>query len=170
MSNATTTESPLLASGLQAMRFGRGFLKMMLEQTSDELFYKPAFEGANHAAWVVGHLALTDNYFLTDVAGQESKIPEGWDALFGVNTKAVPDPKKYPSRTELMKVLDERRAALESWLSTLSDAELLKPIEGDFAMFAANRAQLGSSCSFHDAFHAAQISATRRVSGLPPLF
>ena len=169
MSNATT-ESTLLMSGLSAMRFGRGFLKMLLEQTFDDLFYKPAFEGANHAAWVVGHLALTDNAFLVDVAGQDSKLPEEWNALFGVNTKAIPDPKKYPFRAELMSVLDERRAALESWLSTLSDAELLKPIEGDFGMFAANRAQLGSSCSFHDAFHAAQISATRRVSGLPPLF
>lgn len=165
-----TAPTPLLASSLQAMRFGRGFLKMLLEKTPDSLFYTPAFPGANHAAWVVGHLALTDNLFLTALAGQPSKIPAEWDALFGVNSKAIPDPAKYPSRAELMKVLDECRAALESWLSSLTDNQLLQPIEGDYAMFAANPAQLGSSSSFHDGFHAAQISATRRASGLPPMF
>jgi len=169
MSNATT-ESPLLSSGLNAMRFGRGFLKMLIEKTTDDIFYTPAFEGANHAAWVVGHLAYTDDCFLEDLAGQERKVPKAWEALFGVNSKPTSDAKIYPTRQELMAVLDERRAAMEKWLGSLTDAELLEPIKGDIAMFAANRAQLGSSCSFHDAFHAAQISAARRASGLPPLF
>ena len=113
---------------------------------------------------------FTDDFFLIALAGQEPKLPKDWDELFGMNSKPLGDPQKYPSRSELVAALDERRAVMEQWLSALSDAELLKPIEGDLAQFAANRAQLGSSCSFHDAFHAAQISATRRVSGLPHLF
>ncbi len=169
MSNATT-ESALLASGLQAMRFGRGFLKMMLEKTPDELFHSQPYEGANHAAWVVGHLANSDDFFLKALAGQEPRLPKDWDELFGMNSKPMSDPKKYPSRTELVAALDERRTAMERWLGDLSDKQLLEPIEGNLAQFAPNRAQLGSSCSFHDAFHAAQISAARRATGLPPLF
>lgn len=170
MSNATTTESNLRKVTLDSLRFGRGFLKMMLDNTPDELFFKQAHEGANHPAWVVGHLATVDAFFYKTLAGGESDLPESWDELFGMNSKCDPDPGKYPSRSELEAALDTSREKLESWLASLSDEELMRPIPQELEMFAKTHAQLGASLSFHDSFHAAQISACRRASGLPPMF
>lgn len=170
MSNATATETGLRKVTLDSLRFGRGFLHMVLEKTPDELFYTPAFPGANHAAWVVGHLAHTDEFFYKSLGNGKGVLPASWDELFGMNSKCVPDAKKYPSRKELMAALTERRAKVEAWLGSLSDEQLLTPVTGELEMFAKTIAQLGPSMSFHDGFHAAQISAARRASGLPPMF
>lgn len=170
MSNAATTQSNLSKVTLDSLRFGRSFVAMMLEKTPDELFYKPAFEGANHAAWVVGHLATTDEFFYKTLAGGEGVLPKEWDDLFGMNSVCQADASKYPSRAELVAAMNERRSKFETWLGALTDEDLMQPIEGDLAMFASTVAQLGASLSFHDGFHAAQISATRRASGLPPMF
>jgi len=53
---------------------------------------------------------------------------------------------------------------------SLSDAELLEPIEGEAAQFAANRAVLMSSLAFHEGVHMGQVSVARRAAGLPPMF
>ena len=170
MSNTATTQSNLSKVTLDSLRFGRSFVTMMLEKTPDELFYKPAFEGANHAAWVVGHLATTDEFFYKTLAGGEGVLPKEWEDLFGMNSVCQADASKYPSRQELESALNERRAKLEAWLGALTDDDLMQPMPTDLEMFAKTVAQLGASLSFHDGFHAAQISAARRASGLAPMF
>ncbi len=169
MSNAAT-ETDLRKVTLDSLRFGRGFVHMMLEKTPDDAYITQAYKDANHAAWVVGHLASTDDYFLKALAGDAGGLPESWEGLFGMNSKPLTDAGAYPSRKELEAAMNERREKLEAWLGSMSDEELMRPIEGDLAQFASTYAQLGASLSFHDGFHAAQVSASRRVHGLPPLF
>lgn len=170
MSNAPLHKNPVVATGLQTMRFGRGFAKMVLDKTGDDLFFSIPHPGANHAAWVIGHLATTDDFILTTMTGVKSGLPEGWGKLFGGGSTVEPNPKKNPSRTELMAAFDERRAALEKWYTSIPDDQLHTPVEGNIAMFLPTRSALGGACGFHDGFHAAQISAARRASGLPPMF
>ena len=170
MSNAPLHHNPVIATGLQTMRFGRGFAKMVLDKTDDDLFFSIPYHGANHAAWVVGHLATTDEFILTTMTGAKSVLPEGWGKLFGGGSTCEAGSKKYPSRKELMTAFDERRAAIEKWYTSLPDDQLHMPVEGEIAMFLPTRSALGGACGFHDGFHAAQISAARRASGLPPMF
>lgn len=170
MPDTTNTASPLSAAGLNAMRFGRGFLKRMLEKTPDEIYFSQAHEGANHAAWVVGHLASTDDFILSSLSGRPSALPPEWAKPFVGGSVCHPDASKYPPRAELERKLDETRAALEEWYTSLTDEQLATPVQGDLAMFIPAFSAIGASCSFHDAFHSAQISASRRASGLPPMF
>ena len=107
---------------------------------------------------------------LVSLAGGEGVLPKSWDELFGMNSKCEADSSKYPTRTELMAALNERREKLEAWFAALTDEDLMQPITGELEMFAKTVAQLGPSLSFHDGFHAAQISAARRASGLAPMF
>jgi len=167
---ATTPEHTPLGVGLRAMRSGRAFLKRMLEQTPDELYFKPPIPGANHPAWVVGHLASTDDFVLMQLSGRSSMLPPAWAELFQGGSTCHPGPEKYPSREELERKLDETRAALESWYASRSEEQLVAAIEGELGMFIPTYSAIGPSCSFHDAFHAAQISMTRRGAGLAPLF
>ena len=126
MSN-TTTDSSLRKVTLDSLRFGRNFLNMMLEKTPDEMFLKTAFEGANNAAWVVGHLASTDNYFLKALAGDAGALPESWDELFGMNSSPKTDAGDYPSRDELVAAMNERREKLEAWLSERENRPIQLP-------------------------------------------
>ena len=87
-----------------------------------------------------------------------------------MSSEVKADGAAYPSRDELVKAFEERRAALLEWFGSMSDEQLLEPIEGDLAQFAANKAMLMSTLSFHEGMHAGQISVARRAQGLPPLF
>lgn len=170
MPNAEPTAHPIVTPGLQGLELSRGFLKMLLEGLTDEqMMTRPCPKG-NHAAWIVGHLAWTDDSFLQGLAGQASGIPESWNAMFGMKSEPSDDPAAYPPREELMRRLDDRREGVRAWLSGLSEAELTAPIEGDMAQFARTLAMVPSSLSFHEGMHAGQLSMARRAAGLGPLF
>lgn len=169
MSNATT-ESNALATGLQSMRFARGFLKMLLEKTPDEVYFSVPVQGGNHAGWVVGHLAVTDDFVLSALTGRPSMLPVGWGELFAGGSVCHADASRYPPREELERVLDQARAALEAWYSSLSEDQLSTAVEGNLAMFIPTWGSIGGACCFHDGFHSAQISVARRAAGLAPMF
>ncbi|HED53575.1 MAG TPA: DinB family protein [Phycisphaerales bacterium] len=161
--------SELLATGLGALGFSRGFLMSLLEATPDEAFFKVPCSGGNHPAWIVGHLALTDAFFLADLSGQALGVPESWNELFGMKTESVEDASKYPSRQELTERLVSTREAMIGWLKSLSDEQLLKPIEGDLSQFAKNPAVLMGTLAWHEGLHTGQIGVVRRMVGLPPI-
>ncbi len=168
MSNVAETVSPLLATGLRTLEFARGVTQMLLEKTDDSLFFKRPFPGANHPAWIVGHLATTDDLFLSMLGGRERVL--AWDELFNMGSKCLDDASAYPSRAELEGAMKERREAMLAWLSGLSDEELLAPIEGDLASFASTKAMLMSSMAWHEGTHSGQLAWARRAAGLEPLF
>ena len=54
--------------------------QMLIEQftadlTQEEFFQIPA-EGANHAGWVMGHLAVSEDSMANDLLGKHKKLPE----------------------------------------------------------------------------------------------
>jgi len=161
--------SDLIETGLNTLGFSRGFLMNLLEATPDDAFFKVPCTGGNHPAWIVGHLALTDDSFLASRTGKASSLPESWDKLFGMKSESVEDTSIYPSREELTVKLVSTREALIDWLKSLSDEQLLEPITGDWSQFAKNPASLMGTIAWHEGLHAGQIGVVRRMIGLPPI-
>src|SRR5260370_33237340 len=62
----------------------------------------------NHALWFAGHMATTDNYFISRVAPGREKPLEGWDKLFGMGSKPTNDPEDYPPVAEVVETMRER--------------------------------------------------------------
>ena len=54
---------PVLAHGFTALSSSRGFLEQLLATMSDEQLMARACPGMNHAVWIVGHIAWTEDYF-----------------------------------------------------------------------------------------------------------
>ncbi len=173
MSNIDTARPSapkLLAPGIGALDRARWMTHKLIDGLSDdELFAQPC-AGANHAVWVIGHIAVTDDFFLSALGGEPSGVPESWNGLFGMNSEPSADRATYPRTDELLKVFEDRRAALKAWLGSRSESALLEPVEGDLAKFSATRAELPASLAFHEGFHAGQISVARRHGGKAPLF
>lgn len=157
-------------AGLAALEFSRRALLGFLEDVPEGKWCHQPIPGANHALWIVGHLAHTDNYFLTAVAGRESRVPADWDELFGMGSKPVGDPGKYPNPAAVKDVLRSRRDELLAWFSSLSDAQLAKPLEGDLAGFAPDHAALASSIAWHEGLHSGQLTVVRKSLGFAPKF
>ncbi len=58
----------VLTNGVAMLEFARRVTLGLLEDIpEDKLFYQP-FPGANHAIWIIGHVAWDDSFFLTALA------------------------------------------------------------------------------------------------------
>lgn len=170
MSNATESMPHVTAAGLGVLDNTRWFLNQLIEPLTDEQFMTRPCPNGNHAMWCVGHIAATEDFFLTAVAGQPTGLPDGWMELFKGGSTPSDNADDYPSRNELLRVLSERRDAVKAWLSSLSEQELRRPLDGGLEKFAPTIAHLPGALVMHESVHAGQISAARRAMGMPPTF
>lgn len=168
---ATTTKTnPLLETGLTGLAFARGATLGLLEAIPKDKLATPAFPGGNHALWIAGHLAVSDDAFLTALGGATSPLPARWKELFGTGSKPSAKAGDYPELKEVLAALSERRQALVTWLKSLDEAKLRAPLPEDWKEFAATHADLATSLAWHEGVHAGQLTSIRKALGLKPLF
>lgn len=160
----------LLEAGLKVLEFARGATFGFLEDIPENQWCKQPIEGGNHTAWVVGHLASTDDYFLTTLSGRPSNLPEAWKTMFGAGSKPVADLSAYPAVAELKSKLSGCREDLIAWLKSLDDKKLLSPLPQDLQMFAPTHAGLSFSLAWHEGLHSGQLTMVRRSLGIAPKF
>lgn len=129
--------------------------------------YQPAAQ-MNHASWVIGHLAHTGDY-MAYLLGDTMRSPESWHQLFGMQSEPVSDAAAYPEPGVLLTALEDAHARLNEkvkqapegiWNQPPIDAGLVQyfPTLGGFALLVL---------ATHESFHLGQLSAWRRVQGLP---
>jgi len=162
--------SDLRTIGLSSLEFARQATLKLLEGLPEQGFTHQPVAGGNHVLWVLGHLAATDDFFLTRLANRESGLPQQWGALFGMGSTPTSDAAAYPSREEVLQRLAERREALVQWFRSLSDADLARTLPDDFSEFAPDYASLPTRIAWHEGLHAGQISTVRKSLGLKPAF
>ena len=163
----TTTTSGALEIGKTTLEMARrSTLKLIQDIPADKCCHQPV-PGSNHAVWVLGHMACTDNYFLTSLGKKDSLIDERWSKLFGMGSEPMDNPKKYPPLDEIKAKADEARRALLGWFESMDEQQLLSPLSGELAAFAPNYAGLMCTLGWHEGLHAGQLSSMRRSLGLP---
>jgi len=161
---------PQVREGLRSLEFARQLLLEMAKATPNERFYEAPAEGGNHAAWNLGHVAVTDDLIRSALGGGDPVLSTEWHEMFKGGSTCKPGAEGYPSQEELLDGLAKSRAAVVAWFGGLNESELAEPLTGGFTQFAADRGMLMGSMASHEAFHAGQMSAARRVFGMPPLF
>ena len=159
--------SVLLETGLEALAFTRGVTNRILEGFDESNAMTRCGPSGSHVMYIAGHIAGTDEAFMTHVGGLEPVLEPSWFELFGMNVEVSDDASAYPSFEKVRQVLASRREALEKWFSGMDDAALQKPLPEPWNGFAKTHAILMSTLAFHEGFHIGQISAARRVTGLP---
>jgi len=160
----------IVESGLIVLTFSRKALLGMLEDVPEDRWTHQPIASANHAAWIAGHLAHTDNYFLTAVAGMATRIPADWDELFGMGSQPVDDPSAYPSPAFLRDHLGARREELIAWFRSLTDAQARAPLPEALLSFAPTFGQLAHSLAWHEGMHTGQLTVVRKSLGIAPKF
>ena len=160
---------PQVREGLRSLEFSRSLLLEMAKATPDERFYECPAEGGNHAAWNLGHIAVTEDMVRSGLGGGDPLLSPDWHEKFKGGSTCKPGTDGYPSRDELLDALARTRTATIAWFGGLTEAELCEPLTGGIAQLAADRSMLMGSMASHEAFHAGQVSAARRVFGMPPV-
>ena len=162
----TSTQSAFQAAGLNALAFARGVTTRLFDGTPDEHSMTRACPKGHHARWIAGHLAWTDNYFLTSLAGHDRLVPESYDALFGMGSEVSDDESIYPPMSELRDAMKTTNAAMVAWFASKSDDELLAELPDNLKMFAPNFGALMGSLAAHEGIHAGQLTVIRAALGL----
>lgn len=145
-------------------------LKLVADLNDEQMVKQPA-PGTNHPAWVLGHLLQVEYSFLSLITGQPLNpfIDDAWRAVYGMKSVPVADASKYKPKAFYIEKLSDVRAQIITKLKTITPEELAKPHPDP-----ARRERfptVGHAVVFygtwHEAYHAGQLSTWRRVQGLP---
>ncbi|MFM9995627.1 MAG: DinB family protein [Phycisphaerales bacterium] len=167
---ATSGTEPLAEQGIMALTFARGVLLKLLDSIPADKVTAQPIPACNHALWVAGHVADTDDFFVRTLTGKPSALPAGWKEKFGGGSAPSPDPKAYPPLAEVKRVLADRRDALIAYFRSLDRGALLTPTPEKVKFFGPTVGSLAGSIAWHEGLHAGQVTMVRKGLGMPPLF
>ena len=144
-----------------------GFAKRLVGDLSDDQMCAQPHGVVNHPAWSLGHLAVAADHLAT-LLGLSSELPAGWEQTFKTGGTPSPDKSVFPSKDEILRVLELEHVRIAKALTTADPAFLAQPhpnekrrghfpTVGDFAIFLVTG---------HEMDHLGQIAAWRRAMGL----
>ena len=132
-----------------------------------ELLHRPTPK-ANCAAWLIGHLILTERHALgllgvTDLPA----LPDGFEKRFS-RDEGCPQANEFGDTSALMGLFDQHRNRTMEAVRR-APAELLdKPLDKPHPMFQTV-GQFANFAALHAIMHAGQITIIRRSLGRPPV-
>lgn len=149
----------------------RHFAKSLVKDVDDADMARQPFEGANHPAWILGHIIVSTDGVLK-LLGHKPTAPPEWQPLFGRGSTVSSDRAAYPSKEKLLAALEivfdrATAAAVEASADQVAGphhVELLQrglPTKGDL---------IAMLLTTHVAQHLGQLSAWRRALGKPAMF
>jgi hypothetical protein len=161
----------MLNSAIQVNVFLLQYCRALLTGIGDERMTEQPFPGANHPAWILGHLAWAADGSLEKLGGTKV-LPAGWTALFGTGTQPSAARESYPSSDELVRAVEQSYERLRKAAATAGPERLSQPTTNP--RMKDNLPTLKDAIAFlltgHMGVHLGQLSTWRRMIGLPPLF
>lgn len=159
-----------LEAHLVSLDFARYFTNAMLDSIpEDKMCYQPVPD-CNHALWVMGHLACTDEFFMQVCGGPWDQRFEQHKGTFFMGSKPVADPAVYGSPADIRAWLQDARTRMIDWLKGQTAEELTTPLPEFLQRAAADRMKLVPRLAVHESAHAGQLTVIRKSLGLAPVF
>jgi hypothetical protein len=151
---------------LAAFRFTLGYAEKLAADLSNEELATLPHPGMNHAAWILGHVAIGSD-FVAILLGQPMITDQAWMAKFGPGSTPVSDRAEYPSKNELLATMRSTHARAIELLSQATTDQLNAPNGTPFfpTEFPTVGALITHLMTTHAALHLGQLSAWRRVLG-----
>ena len=161
-----------------AMRATKPFVTRFLAGFDDSNRTTQAPNLPNHAAWCMGHLALTMNRFAERFDGKP--LPEadfitgdgngGNETTFDTESvcfgsKPTDNPAVYPTLARCQQVFENAIDRIGAALEVMSDDQLNE--EQPWGSGAFPVAELAARIIFHNGTHAGQLADLRRSLGMP---
>lgn len=142
---------------------------MCADLTPEEFQHQPV-PGANSAAWIVGHLALTvkrtaERLGATDVP----EVSEEFTARFKATRQGAEIQKQLGKKEELLALLDQVAEKLIGVILKLKPDALEGPAPVQAPPFVTSASDMFVFGTLHISLHCGQLSTIRRSLGKPPL-
>jgi hypothetical protein len=144
--------------------------KLVADLTEEQMILQPApadKAAANHPAWVLSHLNVYLPIIQSIISGESFEDPK--DHKFGMQSKPSADLSEYQSKDELIQEFVSRHETIADLLQQAGDAALDNKVE--LPRWAAIMPTAAIALPYlmlnHENGHLGQLSAWRRIQGLP---
>jgi uncharacterized damage-inducible protein DinB len=162
---------PMLDSYLATINHSHSMLlKLVADLSDDQIVQQPAPK-VNHPAWVLGHQIIVDSAFVKLITNKEPAtfIDDEWKATYGQKSEPVADKSKYKPKAFYLEQLAILREQIMTGLHNMKPEDFQKPhpdpARRDRFPTIGHAVMLYGT--WHEAYHAGQLSTWRRVLGLP---
>jgi hypothetical protein len=135
--------------------------------TPAEYLHRPTPK-ANCAAWVIGHLTLSERGALKALDAALPELPDGYEHRFS-QAEGCPQAEEFGDVTGLMALFNEHRTRLIGAVKRATGEQLAKPLEKPRPPIFTTAGDLANFMAVHSAMHAGQLTMIRRSLGRPPL-
>jgi uncharacterized damage-inducible protein DinB len=163
--NVTTFD--LVASGY---RMARQMVHGMCADLTPEEFQHQPVPGANSAAWIVGHLALTAKRTAERLgATGVPEVSEEFKGQFKATRQSAGDQPNLGNKTDLLALLDVAMEKLMDAIRRLPAEALVGPAPNPAPVFVTNFGDMLLFGAMHATMHCGQLSTIRRSLGKPPM-
>lgn len=149
---------------------GCQFLHNMCADLTDEEFQHQPVPGANSAAWIVGHLALTAKRTAERLgATGVPSVTDEFVARFKATRQQAGNQLELGSKAELFALLDAAIEKLTEAIKALPPETLTAPPPKTAPPFVKCAGDMMLFGVMHITMHCGQLSTIRRSLGKPPL-
>src|SRR5262249_10820736 len=132
-----------------------------------ELLIRPV-EGANHIAWQIGHLIVSEQRIGSQLPGATfPELPAGFAEKHANQPSAQNATSGFATKDQYLQLFNKTRAVTLALVAKLSDADLDKPVKGPGGI--SNLGGLLDLIGNHSMMHGGQFSVVRRKLGKPVL-
>jgi hypothetical protein len=150
---------------------GLQLIELCTRDLNDEEYFTPVLAGGNHAAWVTGHLAVSEDTLLAVILGQAPAIAENLRGLFARGSECFADASRYPPRAEIEGLFRDVRPRTLEHLASFDesrwndaspeslDRHLLPTLGTIWSLIAA-----------HPWWHVGQLTYNRKALNKPRFF
>jgi DinB superfamily len=161
----------VLDSELKVNQFLLQYCRMLVGDVADERLAEQPLPGVNHPAWVLGHLTFSADR-AAGLLGAEKELPAEWTTRFGPGSKPAPSRSDYPGKDELLRAVEQGFERLRRLAGAATAEQLGRPSTNPYTKDALPtvREAVAFLLTGHLGVHLGQLSAWRRMTGLPPLF
>jgi hypothetical protein len=161
----------MLDSALKINQFLVQYCRILVGDIADDRLAEQPLPDVNHPAWVLGHLAFSADR-ARELLGAAAERPATWMPLFGPGSKPSAARSDYPSGAELLRAVEQGFERLRQSAAAATPAHLGQPMTHPRMKDALPTVQDGVAflLTGHLGVHLGQLSAWRRMIGLPPLF
>jgi hypothetical protein len=155
-----------------ALQSTHHLITWFLSDLSDaDLLVRPV-QGANHIAWQIGHVLVTETRLVSQQGFRAvyPELPAGFEKQHSKDTQAREPATGFATRGEYVDLFTKVRHATIAGLNALKESNLEAPTTGPMAAFAPTLGALLLLTSNHSLMHAGQFSVVRRKLRKPVLF
>jgi hypothetical protein len=151
-----------------ALQTSQTIVPRLLEDLSDaDILLRPV-PGANHIAWQLGHLILSEVSMGSQVPGAAyPELPAGFAQQHDKAMAGQDPPSGFATKATYLDLFGRVRRATLAAVEKMSDADCDRPTQGRMAQFFPTLGALLLLTAMHPTMHSGQFSVVRRKLGKP---